>query len=316
PTAQLLYSTFLGGATSDFGADIALDGSNNAYVVGTTDSTDFPTQNPVQGAFGGGTFDAFIAKLDTNVTGAASLLYSTYLGGGEHDQGTAIAVNATGNAYVTGLTASTDFPSVNPVQPAFRGGTNDAFVAKLDTAGSALLYSTFLGGSGNDQGGGIAVDDGNAYVVGTTSSGNFPTVNALQPANAGNDDAFVTKIDDTGQVTIIDVAIDIKPGSFPNSINLGSNGTVAVAIFSTNGFDATQVDPTTVTLASAAVRLKGKGTPMSSTKDVDGNGLLDLIVHVDTEALQLSETDQQAVLEGQTFGGELISGVDTVRIVP
>lgn len=112
------------------------------------------------------------------------------------------------------------------------------------------------------------------------------------------------------------VDIDIKPGSFPNSINLGSGGTVPVAIFSTATFDATTVDPTTVTLASAPVKLKGQGTPMASFVDVNADGLLDLVVHVSTETLQLSEVDTEAVLEGQTFDGTTITGVDTVRVVP
>jgi N-acetylneuraminic acid mutarotase len=112
------------------------------------------------------------------------------------------------------------------------------------------------------------------------------------------------------------VSIDIKPGSDPNSINLGSGGTVPVAIFSTADFDATTVDPLTVMLASAPVQLKGKGTPMASSQDVNEDGLLDLVVHVDTTALQLSETDTQATLQGQTFGGTSIQGSDSVRIVP
>lgn len=112
------------------------------------------------------------------------------------------------------------------------------------------------------------------------------------------------------------VSIDIKPGSFPNSINLGSGGTVPVAIFSTSAFDATAIDPTTVTLASAPVKLKGKGTPMASFEDLNGDGLLDLVVHVSTEALQLSETDTQAILEGQTLSGISIRGTDSVRVVP
>jgi N-acetylneuraminic acid mutarotase len=118
------------------------------------------------------------------------------------------------------------------------------------------------------------------------------------------------------QDTTITVTIDIKPGSFPNSINLGSNGTVPVAIFSTATFDAMAVDPLTVTLAGAQVKLKGKGTPQASFEDINGDGLLDLVVHVSTEALQLSEGDTEAVLEGRTFGGTLIRGVDSVRIVP
>jgi hypothetical protein len=120
-----------------------------------------------------------------------------------------------------------------------------------------------------------------------------------------------------GSVTVeIQVAIDIKPGSFPNSINLGSGGTVPVAILSSATFDATTVDPLTVTLANARVKLKGKGTPMASFQDINDDGLLDLVVHVSTEAIELSQTDTEAVLEGQTFGGTPIRGVDSVRVVP
>jgi hypothetical protein len=112
------------------------------------------------------------------------------------------------------------------------------------------------------------------------------------------------------------VAIDIKPGSFPNSINLGSEGNVPVAIFSTTTFDATTVDPLSVTLASAPVKLKGKGTPQASFEDVNTDGLLDLVVHVDTTTLQLTSTDTEATLEGQTLDGTSIMGKDSVRIVP
>jgi hypothetical protein len=111
------------------------------------------------------------------------------------------------------------------------------------------------------------------------------------------------------------VQIDIKPGSFPNSINLGSNGTVPVAIISTPSFDATTVNPLGVTLAGSQVQLKGKGTPMYSFEDINGDGLADLVVHVTTEALQLSPTDAMAVLTGSTFGGVPITGSDSVRIV-
>jgi len=115
---------------------------------------------------------------------------------------------------------------------------------------------------------------------------------------------------------LLTVQIDIKPGGFPNSINQGSRGTVPVAIFSTATFDARTLDPTTVTLASAQVVLKGNGTLMSSVEDVDADGLLDLVVHVETEALQLSETDTEAVLEGKTSDGTAIRGIDSVRVVP
>ena len=115
--------------------------------------------------------------------------------------------------------------------------------------------------------------------------------------------------------SIITVEIDIKPGSYPSSINLGSNGNVPVAIFSTEDFDATTVDQLTITLGGAEVRIRGKGDSMRFYEDVDGDGLLDILVHVDTRALELSPGDTEAILEGYTFDGKKIRGEDTVRIV-
>ena len=119
-----------------------------------------------------------------------------------------------------------------------------------------------------------------------------------------------------GKCKAITLSIDIKPNEFPNSINLGSNGVVPVAILSSATFDATTVNPTTITLAEASVRLKGNGTPMASFQDVNGDGRLDLVVQVSTSALQLSNGDTQATLTGQTFDGKSITGIDSVRIVP
>lgn len=133
----------------------------------------------------------------------------------------------------------------------------------------------------------------------------------LLPADEADD-----VINSVLQRLVTPVNIDIKPGSFPNSINLGSRGVVPVAIISTTAFDARTVDPITVTLAGAQVRLRGNGTAMASFEDIDGDGLLDLVVHVSTQALQLSGGDIEAILEGQTFGGTRIRGVDSVRIVP
>lgn len=173
-----------------------------------------------------------------------------------------------------------------------------------------------MGGAANDGATNLklhnlAVDgQGAAVVVGSTLSTDFPVHAAWQNTLKGNVDGFIAKF-----VDVVNVAIDIKPGSFPNSINLGSNGSVPVAIFGSASFDATTIDPTTVTLASAPVRLEGKGTPMASLNDVNNDGWLDLVVHVETEALQLSYGDHMATLEGQTFGGVTIRGVDSVRIV-
>jgi hypothetical protein len=143
----LIYSTYLGGSGYDEGLGITVDSARNAYIVGVTQSTDFPTVNPVQPTFGGDS-DVFVAKF--NSTGSA-ITFSTYLGGSSYDTGAGIAVDRAGNVYVTGYTTSNDFPTVNALQPVrARGGNQgyDAFVAKLDPTGSALIYSTYLGETG------------------------------------------------------------------------------------------------------------------------------------------------------------------------
>lgn len=141
-------------------------------------------------------------------------------------------------------------------------------------------------------------------------------ISLYRRALTGEEIAAIAGAGSTGKVLAIPVSIDIKPGSFPNSVNLGANGTVPVAILSSSSFDAGTVDPSTVELAGAAVNLRGRGTPMASLEDVNGDGFRDLVVHVSTEALQLAETDVEAVLTGRTFGGTPIHGADSVRIVP
>jgi len=193
----LIFSTYLGGSSSDWeaGYDIAVDSTGNAYVTGHTPSDDFPTAGAVQPAYGGGDRDVFVTKLDA---AGSSIVYSTYLGGSALDCGWGIAVDTAGNAYVTGVTASSDFPTVLPIQPAYGGGNWDAFVTKLDPAGSAIIYSTYLGGSDGDHGFGIAVDTaGSAYVSGGAGD-DFPLALPLQPAHGGAGDAFVTKLNPAG----------------------------------------------------------------------------------------------------------------------
>jgi len=203
PTGSaLVYSTYLGGSGNDVAQRVVADAAGNAYVTGLTSSTNFPTANPLQAAYGGGPNDAFVVKV--NPTGSA-LVYSTYLGGSGEDRAFGIAADAAGNAYVSGLTSSADFPVVNPLQSAYGGGPNDAFVVKVNPTGSALVYSTYLGGSGDDQGLGIAVDAaGNAYVAGQTNSPNFPTVNPVQPAFGGGPfDAFIAKLSADAKSTAV-----------------------------------------------------------------------------------------------------------------
>ncbi len=195
----LVYSTYLGGSSNDEGNAIAVDASGNAYVGGATSSTDFPTKSPLQAA-NAGSDDAFVAVL--NATGSA-LVYSTYLGGASDDECNAIAVDTSSNVYVAGVTDSTNFPTHSPFQSAKAGFDSDAFVAKINAAGSSLLYSTYLGGGDQqDFAQGIAVDaTGHAYVTGTTVSTNFPVKNAYQATNPGGGEgvsAFVTKLDPSG----------------------------------------------------------------------------------------------------------------------
>jgi hypothetical protein len=208
--SALVYSTYLGGNYSDLGNDIAVDSAGNAYVTGSTESSNFPTANALQSTFGGVVGcdlggDAFVTKF--NAAGSA-LVYSTYLGGSLHEAGGSIAVDSAGNAYVTGSTDSANFPTANAFQSTFGGGVGcdfggDVFVTKFNAAGSALVYSTYLGGSGGDFGRSIAVDSaGSAYVTGTTGSVDFPTANALQNVPAGGADIFVTKFNAAGSALV------------------------------------------------------------------------------------------------------------------
>lgn len=179
---SLVFSTYLGGSKCDGANGVAIDISGNVYVTGGTESTDFLTANAFQGTKAESfTGDAFVTKL----TGTGSLVYSTYLGGNSGDTGLGIAADPAGNAYVTGVTTSTTFPTANPIQAANGGSGGDVFVTKLNPQGSALIYSTYLGGTRIDSGRGIAADStGNAYVTGFTSSSEFPLATGALRTNS------------------------------------------------------------------------------------------------------------------------------------
>jgi len=194
----LVYSTYLGGTSDDWACDIAVDGSGNAYVTGQTASANFPVVNAYDGSLSG-TYDAFITKL--NPSGNA-LVYSTYLGGGSSDEAHSITVDGSRNAYVTGGTASANFPVVNAYDGSL-SGSSDAFVTKLNPAGNALLYSTYLGGSDGDNASRVAIDGAdNTYVTGFTLSPDFPTVNAYDWSYNGGGDVFITKLNPSGNALV------------------------------------------------------------------------------------------------------------------
>lgn len=205
------YATFVGGSSHDQAHAVAVDASGNAIVVGTTQSDDFPTTTgAVDRTFNGGVMDVFVAKINADGSG---LVYASYMGGtpaplrrgseAPTDVARAVAVDSNGNAYVTGQTTSPDFPTTSGAfQPVINSDPDvvtDAFVAKLSPTGS-LVYSSFLGGSFWEDGRDIAVDDsGSAYIVGETSSDNFPTTSdAIQASRAGQRDAFVAKLNQAG----------------------------------------------------------------------------------------------------------------------
>lgn len=195
----LMYSTYFGGSDDDVGLGVAVDSSGMIYVTGSTYSSDFPVLGAAQGS-SGGEDDVFVFKLDPSQSGAASLLYSTYLGGLYDDNGNGIAVDDSGVVYITGLTESDNFPVINAYQ-SVSGGSEEGFVAKLDTTlsgAASLLYSSYLGGAAQESGDGVAVDaSGMVYVVGRTESSAFPTVDGFQGSLAGVYDVFLVKLDTT-----------------------------------------------------------------------------------------------------------------------
>ena len=230
----LVYSTFLGGANVDTGNDITVDASGNAYVTGTTQLLVVPSTFPTTaGAFDtthNGSRDAFVTKL--NPTGSA-LVYSTFLGGSDLDSASGIAIDSSGNAYVTGSTASPDFPTTAGAFDTTRSGFRDAFVTKLNPSGSVLVYSTLLGGIDDELGRSIVVDtSGNVYVAGTTTSAGFPTTpGAFDTTINPNEvfEAFVTKLNSTGSGLIYSTFLGGSNGSGDPSIALDASGSVYVS---------------------------------------------------------------------------------------
>jgi hypothetical protein len=243
PTASaLVYSTYLGGSSTDSGQAIAVNAQGEAVVAGYTYSSDFPTQNPLQPTSGGGV-DAFVTALDAS---GLTLAFSTYLGGTGQDQAFGLALDAAQNIYITGQTQSSDFPTT---PGAFQGagaygGAGDAFLTKLSGTGNALLSSTFIGGSALDQGNGVAVDSaGNVVVVGVTQSTDFPTSDALQNvlglSGAGNcatsanptnvcSDAFIARLNASGQISY-STYLGGTGEDFAQAVAMDSTGTPYVA---------------------------------------------------------------------------------------
>jgi CSLREA domain-containing protein len=224
---RLVYSTYLGGSRDEngfFSHGIAVDPLGNAYIGGTTQSRDFPTTSgALLRSFAGGFGDAFVTKLDPS----GRLVYSTFLGGSENDVGLAIAVDPEGSAFVAGATASPDFPHT------WAGHTtdffSDVFVAKLDPRGATLRYGALFGGALDDQGVAVAVGPGgDAYVAGSTSSADFPTVNAFQPAVGDDSNAFVARLNAQGNGFVYSTYLGGSGGEGATGIAVDNSGNVYV----------------------------------------------------------------------------------------
>jgi hypothetical protein len=198
---SLLYATYLGGAGDDGALGVASDRQGSAYAVGFTESANFPgTGSSAIQKVNKGSTDAFLTKIDP---AGSSIEYSTYLGGAGEDAAFAVAVDSKGDAIVVGSTGSTGFPGTagSPIQSTFRGGTTDGFVTKIDSAGTAIVFSTYLGGTARDQTDCVALDSlGDAYVSGYTESPNFPGTagSPIQASYGGQGDAFVVEIAPAG----------------------------------------------------------------------------------------------------------------------
>lgn len=270
--SALVYSTYLGGNSIDMGTAIALDPAGNAYITGVTFSPNFPTVAAFQSQKGT-VQDAFVAKI--NAAGSA-WVYVTYLGGNNVDEGYAIAVDATGNAYITGQTFSTNFPLQSPIRGS-NLNTPDAFVTKLNPAGSALVFSTYLGGSATDSGNAIAIDASGIYVAGSTTSSDFPVVNPLQPKIAngpGVDDAFVTKLSPSGSGVIYSTYLGGGSGEEAYAVAVDSAGNAWVT-GRTNSSDFPLKNPLQITRFAFDVfvtEINAAGSDTLFSTFIGGNG--------------------------------------------
>jgi hypothetical protein len=233
---ELLYSTYLGGSNADAGWAIRVDSSGNAYVAGFTFSTNFPTQSPYQSS-NRGSPNAFVAEFDP---AGSALIFSTYLGGSSDDRAFGLALDSSGNIYVTGKSLSADFPTTTGSFQAANHGAGDAFATKFNPSGAGLSYSTFVGGSGVDQGNGIAVDSsGEVLLTGFTQSTDFPTADpvltlidlGLGSSCGGNPcpDAFVTKLNASGNALVYSTYLGGSGADFGQGVAVDSTGDPYVA---------------------------------------------------------------------------------------
>jgi hypothetical protein len=292
--SDLLYSTYLGGSGDDHGYGLVVDGGGIAYITGDTNSSDFPATPGAYDTTYNDTFypfsDVFIAKLDA---AGANLLYATYLGGDSYDHGRAIAIDGVGTAYITGYTESDDFPTTAAVYGPTHINDKDAFVAKISSAGSKLFYSTYLGGSGVDEGHGIAVGGlGLAHIIGDTDSTDFPTtMGAYDRSHNGDDDVFLTVLTPSASAPLYSTYIGGMKADEGESLRLDGGGHAYLTgrtfsytfpstpgAYSTSKTGTSDVFITKFGFPPITIPLLLYFYPIYDSHDFDGNGTSDAAV--------------------------------------
>ena len=297
-----------GGGT---GKGVAVDSSGNVYVTGFTNASDFPVVSAYKSTLCNTSFcnssKAFLTKFSPD---GLTLIFSTYFGGSSNDSAYAIALDKTGNPYITGTTSSSDFPT-KAAYNATASGLEDAFVAKFTTSGG-LTYSTYIGGISIDIANAIAVDaSGNAYITGSTSSSNFPAVGAYQTSLVGSSDAFVTKLAATGSTLIFSTFLGGNFGDVGNAIDLGPTGNIFVA-----GSTQSTTFPTKAAFQSAAGSVSQNG--FLTQLDAAGSTLVYSTLFGSTALISGIAIDAagSAFITGSVFGSIPIKNSIQPTIIP
>ncbi|MGC2549846.1 MAG: choice-of-anchor D domain-containing protein [Candidatus Sulfotelmatobacter sp.] len=313
----LIYSTYLGGSGDDQPSGIAVDAAGSVYVAGYTDSSDFPLATP--GSIAAGNTHVFVAKLDPT---GSNLVYADYIGGNNQDYGYALVLDTANEVYVTGSTASSDFPVVNPYQATYPGSFN-AFLTRISADGSSLLYSTYFGGNGSDLPASIAIDSvGSVLVAGNTSSTNFPVANAYQATAQPNQDGlfgnygFLTKFSPDGSYLAYSTYFAgntnlpyncggapcwTSPFSAINSIAVDANGSAyATGVTNTYNF------PTTQSAYLATDSTQQTNPTVGFVSKFSSSGTLDYSTYFYESSAALTETEAIAV---DASGSAYVTGV-------
>jgi hypothetical protein len=306
---SILFSTYAGGNGNDFGLGLAVDSAGSVYAIGDSESTDLVTVNALQPLNAGG-FDAFLAKLTPAGNG---IVFATYAGGNGDDSGQAISLDGSANIYAVGYTNSTNLQLiVNAVQP-IKGAGYDAFLAKLNTSGTSVIYSTFLGGNNTDAAYAVASDTaGNSYITGETSSTNFHRVNSLRNSAAGGRDVFVTKLNPSGSTILFSTYLGGGADEVGNAIAADDSGAAYITggtlslNFSTStplqprrggGMDAfiSKLDTTAASPPPNTVQFAATGASISE--------VLDATTKIDIPVTRIGDTSAAAAIDYATLDG-------------